>query len=67
MQSVWHGCSSVNLRHIVRAPFPKNISGGLLLPFVTPWFSNFLIKISNHVKVELIELKKLARSRDIDF
>ena len=26
-----HGCSSVNLLHIFRAPFPKNTSGGLLL------------------------------------
>ena len=26
-----HGCSSVNLLHIFKAPFPKNTSGGLLL------------------------------------
>ena len=26
-----HGCSAVNLMHIFRTAFPKNISGGLLL------------------------------------
>ena len=26
-----HGCCPVNLQHISRTPFPKNISGGLLL------------------------------------
>ena len=26
-----HGCSPVNLLHIFRAPFPRNISGWLLL------------------------------------
>ena len=26
-----HGCSPVNLLHILRTPFPKNTSGGLLL------------------------------------
>ena len=29
--TVWHGCSSVNLLHIIRTSFPKNTSGGLLL------------------------------------
>ena len=29
--TVWHGCSRINLLHIFRMPFPKNISGGLLL------------------------------------
>ena len=29
--TVWHGCSLVNLPHIFTTPFPKNISGGLLL------------------------------------
>ena len=28
-----HGCSPVNLLHIFRTPFPKNISGGLLRLF----------------------------------
>ena len=28
---LWHGCSPVNLLHIFRSPFPKNISGWLLL------------------------------------
>ena len=27
----WHGCSLVNLVHILRTNFPKNNSGGLLL------------------------------------
>ena len=26
-----HGCSTVNLLHIFRTPFPRNTSGGLLL------------------------------------
>ena len=30
-----HGCSPVNFLHIFRIYFPKNISGGLLLPFMT--------------------------------
>ena len=29
--SLWHGCSPVNLLHIFRTTFPKNISGWLLL------------------------------------
>ena len=28
---LWHGYSLVNLLHILRAPFPKDTSGGLLL------------------------------------
>ena len=28
--TIWHGRSPVNLLHIFRAPFPKNISGRLL-------------------------------------
>ena len=33
-----HGCSLVNLLHIFRTSFPKNISDGLLLD--SPWQSN---------------------------
>ena len=29
--SLWHGCSPVNLLHILRTPFLKNTSGWLLL------------------------------------
>ena len=29
--SLCHGCSLVNLLNILRTPFPKNLSGGLLL------------------------------------
>ena len=29
--TLWHGCSPVNLLHISRTPFLKNISGRLLL------------------------------------
>ena len=32
-----HGCSPVNLLHIFRRPFPKNISGQMLL---TAWLTN---------------------------
>ena len=28
-----HGCSTVNLKHIFRGPFPRNTSGWLLLVF----------------------------------
>ena len=31
-----HGYSPVNLLHIFRTPFPKNISGGLLLGTAHP-------------------------------
>ena len=34
-----HGCSPVNLLHILRTPFPKNISGGLLLIIHMPRFT----------------------------
>ena len=27
----WHGCSTINLLHSFRTPFPKNTSGGLHL------------------------------------
>ena len=37
-----HGCSSVNLLHIFRAPFPKNTSGRLLISIVK-------VKIVMHV------------------
>ena len=33
--TLWHGCSPVNLLHIFRTSFPKNIHGGLLLPIPT--------------------------------
>ena len=33
LQSNRHGCSPVNLQHILRTPFTKNTSGGLLLYF----------------------------------
>ena len=37
----WHGCSTVNLVHIFRIPFPKNTYGGLFLLIVqwTPCFT----------------------------
>ena len=52
------GCSPVNLRHISRTPFPKNISGALLLdnlPSQIPtiffwslyWFRLFYLLNSN--------------------
>ena len=37
----WYGCSPVNLLHIFRISFPKNISGGLLLEIGA--FINFVI------------------------
>ena len=33
--TLWHGFSLVNLMHILRTPFPKNTSGGLLLRLST--------------------------------
>ena len=39
-----HGCSLVNLLHIFRTPFLKNISGGLLL-----MFTNMSLEICVHV------------------
>ena len=35
--ALWHGCSHVNLLQIFRTPFPKNISGGLLLSLRSFW------------------------------
>ena len=32
--TIGHGCSPVNLRHIFRTSFYKNISGRLLLPIL---------------------------------
>ena len=37
-----HGCSPVYLLHIYRAPFPKNISGGLLLNLAHDVFQRLL-------------------------
>ena len=31
--ALWHGCSPVYLLHIFGTPFPRNISGWLLLTF----------------------------------
>ena len=42
--TLWHECSPINLLHILRTPFPKNTSKGLLLNF----FSEvLLLKIFN--------------------
>ena len=65
---LWHGCSPVNLRHISRTPFPKNISGGLLLdnlPSQIPtiffwslyWFRLFYLLNSNILQL-LIQSNK---------
>ena len=35
--ALWHGWSPVNLMHIFRTPFLKNISGGMFLSFDT-WY-----------------------------
>ena len=29
--ALWHRCSPINLLHIIRTPFYRNTSGGLLL------------------------------------
>ena len=42
-----HGCSSVNLLHIFRAPFPKNTSGRLLLEI----FGGLLTGLSKELDV----------------
>ena len=39
-----HGCSPVNLLHIFRTPFPKNISGWLLLVLLIHSGSIFISK-----------------------
>ena len=43
----WNAVSSVNLLHIFRTPYPKNISGGLLLQ---SW-KNYETNCSFHVKL----------------
>ena len=42
--TLWHGCSPVNLLHIFRTNFPKNISRWLLLKVITFefYFTNLL-------------------------
>ena len=40
--TLWHGCSPVNLLHILRTPFPKNTSGRLLLVIKTKEYSYYL-------------------------
>ena len=47
-----HGCSSVILLHIFRALFPKNTSGGLLLPIVEATQSVKLRTTGHRKKVE---------------
>ena len=34
-----HGCSTVNLQHILRTPFPRNTSGRLLLKDILVTYS----------------------------
>ena len=51
--SVRHGCSLLNLLHILRAPFPKNTSGRLLL-----LGKDFAENVQNKIKFQ--ELKKYS-------
>ena len=49
--SLRHGCSLVNLLHIIRTTFPKNTSGGMLLSLAVSssddsTLSNFLDSLS---------------------
>ena len=48
---LWHGFSLVNLLHIFKTPFPKNISGGLFLSGVPEQFKlRHIPYIENHLK-----------------
>ena len=56
---LWHGCSSVNLLHIFRTPFPRNISGWLLLYLLQRY------SFKNDEKCFLFYLQSPFRSQDI--
>ena len=58
-----HGCSPVNLLHIFRTPFHKNISGWLLLSFISYCFNNNSqcnsdIPVNHHAKGLFLVLDK---------
>ena len=43
-----HGCSPVNLLHIFRTPFTKNISGWLLLCLLLPFTKNCFLTYDSY-------------------
>ena len=51
-----HGCSPVNLLHIVRTPFPRNTSGWLFLQLQMFTFSMFL-QLSSQIPISLLSMK----------
>ena len=56
---LWHGCSSVNLLHIFRTPFPRNTFGWLLLYLLQGY------PFKNDEKCFLFYLQSPFRSQDI--
>ena len=58
-----HGSSPVNLLHIFRTPFPKNISGGLLLK--TQWNYRTLSQAISYMNIFLAS--KLTSAKKIKF
>ena len=64
-----HGCSPVNLLHIFRTPFPKNISEGPLLTLIIrgcPQVLLLLISEFTQVDKALFPLKSLEKHRFSD-
>ena len=50
----WHGCSSVNLLHICRAPLPRNSSGWLLLKSFEQLFCQQFVTKSRKSYTEIL-------------
>ena len=49
--ALWHGCSSVNLLHIFRAPFSKNTSERLLLIYLNENYPQCKTALCNSLEI----------------
>ena len=58
--TLWHGCSPVNLLHILRTPFFRNTSGWLLLS-VSSGYSNNSCSDMNILFREMFSDSKIAQ------
>ena len=64
---LWHGCSPVNLLHILGTPFPKNTIRGLLLDNFVEVAFGFTAELSNSSLWTPVEIEPTAFTKAILF